>query len=50
MEPNTASMKLARRIGMKETQTQLRYPVERGRTEAVQVFQMQQDGYYDLPY
>jgi RimJ/RimL family protein N-acetyltransferase len=50
MEPNTASMMLARRIGMKESQTHLRYPVERGRAESVHVFRMQQAEYYDLPY
>ncbi len=50
MEPNTGSMKLAKRIGMTEQQTHVRYPVERGRTEAVHVFQMQQAEYYDLPY
>jgi [ribosomal protein S5]-alanine N-acetyltransferase len=50
MQPNTGSMKLAKRIGMKETQSNIRYPVERGRTEAVQLFQMQLDEYYDLPY
>ena len=50
MVANEASACLARRIGLKMFQAHPDYAVGAGRTEAVDVFSLSADDYYDLPY
>ncbi len=50
MTSNVASSRLARRIGMHLTSTKPEYPVGQGRTEAVEIFGLNADAYFELPY
>lgn len=50
MTQNTASLKLAKRIGMVHTSTIPDYPVGHGHFEPVDIYTMTADQYFDLPY
>jgi [ribosomal protein S5]-alanine N-acetyltransferase len=50
MSQNTASVRLAMRIGMKHTSTHPDYPVGQGRFEPVDIYGMTAEQYFDLPY
>ncbi|MDE2385474.1 MAG: GNAT family N-acetyltransferase [Alphaproteobacteria bacterium] len=50
MRPNLASAKLAGRIGMEKAETHEFYPAGQGRFEKVDVFALDQDRYFNLPY
>jgi [ribosomal protein S5]-alanine N-acetyltransferase len=50
MTQNTASVRLAMRIGMKHTSTHPDYPVGQGRFEPVDIYSMTAEQYFDLPY
>ena len=50
MRPNTASIRLARKIGMTREKSHDDFPVGQGRFEAVDVYSISADTYFDLPY
>ena len=50
MRNNVASLRLARRIGMKQKAAREDYPVGQGRFEQVDIFAMSVETYFDLPY
>ena len=50
MRPNTASLRLARKIGMIREKSHDDFPVGQGRFEAVDVFSISAETYFDLPY
>jgi ribosomal-protein-alanine N-acetyltransferase len=50
MRPNTASLRLARKIGMTREKSHDDFPVGQGQFEAVDVFSISADTYFDLPY
>ena len=50
MRNNVASLRLARRIGMKQKAAREDYPVGQGRFEQVDIFAMSAETYFDLPY
>ena len=50
MDGNTASAKLARRIGMKHMTSHLDHPTAPGQRGEVHVFSLQAGEYFDLPY
>jgi [ribosomal protein S5]-alanine N-acetyltransferase len=50
MTANTASTRLARRIGMHLTGSQTEYPVGQGRSEPVDIYGLNTDAYFELPY
>jgi RimJ/RimL family protein N-acetyltransferase len=50
MKPNAASGRLAKRIGMRHLKSNADYPIEGGRSEAVEIFAISADEYFDLPY
>jgi [ribosomal protein S5]-alanine N-acetyltransferase len=50
MRNNVASLRLARRIGMKQKAAREDYPVGQGRFEQVDIFAMSIETYFDLPY
>jgi ribosomal-protein-alanine N-acetyltransferase len=50
MRPNVASARLAKRIGMELVEQRPHMAVGHGRFEDVDVFAIEQDRYYDLPY
>jgi [ribosomal protein S5]-alanine N-acetyltransferase len=50
MRNNVASLRLARRIGMKQKAAREDYPVGQGRFEQVDIFAISIETYFDLPY
>jgi RimJ/RimL family protein N-acetyltransferase len=50
MAANSASARLAKRLGMNLAESQSQYPVGHGRFEAVDVFKLSSAEYFDLPY
>lgn len=50
MKPNVASAFLARRIGLKLTETKPNFPVGHGHYEDVDVFKISDEDYFNLPY
>ncbi len=50
MRQNKASLRLARRIGMKQKAAREDYPVGQGRFEQVDIFALSADAYFELPY
>ena len=50
MKPNVASACLARRIGLKHFETKLNFPIGQGHFEDVDIFQITEEGYFNLPY
>lgn len=50
MSANSASASLARRIGLKHTQSRADYPAGGGRLSSVEVFGLTAEEYFDLPY
>ncbi len=50
MSKNTASVRLATRIGMKHTSVHPDYPVGQGKLESVDIYSMTAEQYFDLPY
>jgi ribosomal-protein-alanine N-acetyltransferase len=50
MASNTASLKLARRIGLKHERSHPDYPAGHGRFEAVEFFAMAAEDYFDAAY
>ena len=50
MHANLASLRLAKRIGMEIVKNHDSYPAGHGRFEAVDVFAMASERYFDLPY
>lgn len=50
MRPNTASLRLARKIGMTREKSHDDFPVGQGQFESVDVFSISADTYFDLPY
>lgn len=50
MAPNVASLRLARRAGFKPWRSHSEYPVGRNRIEAVEMFVMTADEYFEAPY
>lgn len=50
MASNTASLKLARRIGLKHERSHPDYPAGHGRFEAVEFFAMSAEDYFDAGY
>lgn len=50
MAKNTASVRLATRIGMKHTSVHPDYPVGQGKLEPVDIYSMTAEQYFDLPY
>jgi [ribosomal protein S5]-alanine N-acetyltransferase len=50
MTENEASIKLARRIGMRHLKSSPDYPAGNGRYEAVEIFAISADEYFDLAY
>jgi RimJ/RimL family protein N-acetyltransferase len=50
MTANAASRKLATRIGLRHAQSHADFPAGNGRFEPVDIFALNSEGYYDLPY
>lgn len=50
MAANTASSKLARKIGLRLVQSHADYPAGQGRLAAVEIFALTAAEYFDLPY
>jgi [ribosomal protein S5]-alanine N-acetyltransferase len=50
MRPNTASLRLARKIGMAREKSHDDFPVGHGKFEAVDIYGITADAYFDLPY
>lgn len=50
MTPNTASARLAQRIGMKSLPSHPDFPVARGRGSQIEFFTLTASEYFDLPY
>lgn len=50
MRANTASAKLAKRIGLKHLQSHSDYPAGGGRTSPVEFYGLSAEQYFDLPY
>jgi ribosomal-protein-alanine N-acetyltransferase len=50
MAPNAASLKLARRVGMKPWRSKPEFPVGQGRFEEVDFFILTADDYFEAPY
>lgn len=50
MAPNMASSRLAKRIGMHLVSKQDDYPLGQGRSESVEVYALNADAYFELPY
>ncbi len=50
MRPNTASLRLARKIGMAREKSHDDFPVGQGRYEAVDIYSIDAETYFDLPY
>jgi [ribosomal protein S5]-alanine N-acetyltransferase len=50
MVANTASARLAKRIGMNAVHTHVQYPLGQGRHENVDVLSINADAYFELPY
>jgi RimJ/RimL family protein N-acetyltransferase len=50
MQPNVASARLAKRIGMRHLKSSADYPAGGGKTEAVEIFAISADEYFDLGY
>ena len=50
MSANSASRKLAKRIGMVHSKTHVDYPVGQGRFEPVDIYTLSVEQYFDLPY
>jgi RimJ/RimL family protein N-acetyltransferase len=50
MSQNTASVRLAMRVGMKHTSAHPDYSVGQGRFEPVDIYSMTAEQYFDLPY
>ncbi len=50
MAPNSASSKVAERIGMRDSGSQAGYPVGQGRLEQVNIHRIEAADYFELPY
>ncbi len=50
MTPNVGSTRLAKRIGMHMTHASKDYPIGQGRTEAVEIYSLTAEAYFELPY
>jgi len=50
MRANVASAKLAKRLGMTHVEGHEHYPAGQGRFEQVDIYAMDQETYFDLPY
>ncbi len=50
MKPNVASANLARRIGLKLVETKENYAVGHGHFEDVEVFKLDAEAYFNMPY